>query len=133
MELSEENVFNVIVALAERILLIDEWQWLRSPMKQESWFRASGSRWALELLYCRAFCIFCNILYSSETQKALNSFQAFSRSSLITTLSKTPGVFAKASSFLACVRRWVIASSESVARPRRRCSRISRDGGWMER
>jgi hypothetical protein len=86
------------------------------------------------MLYCSYFWYLGNMsFYSSETQKALNSFQAFSRSSLIMTLSKTPGVFANSSSFFACVRRWVMASSESVARPRRRDSRISRDGGCRER
>jgi len=72
-------------------------------------------------------------IYDPSRQNLSNSAQALSRSSLTTTASCTPGVFANSSSFRACASRCAIASSESVPRPRSRFSRICMSGGCTKR
>ena len=60
------------------------------------------------------------------------SLYAFSKSSFTTTLSCTPS-FENAISASACLSRFCTASSLSVPRPRRRCSRMGKEGGERKR
>lgn len=61
------------------------------------------------------------------------SLYAVSRSSFTTILSCTPASFENAISASACFSRFCTASSLSVFRPLRRCSRTWREGGDRKR